>query len=116
MRRNPSMRPPPLDLGVRLQLETDIGHAPGPFECLERLAWKTGRPLFAALARRVMQLNLWTQVTGGDFEGGLTEAVADPWLDRRETFDWRGIAYNNELSIDLALQILDAAEGVPPTG
>ena len=84
-------------------------------ECLERLAEKTGTPLFAALARRVMQLNIWTQVTGGDYEGGLTEAVADPWLDRRQTFDWRGISYNNELSIDLALQILDCVGGDAPS-
>jgi hypothetical protein len=76
-------------------------------ECLDRLAQKTGNPLFKALQRRTMQLNFYTQVIDGPFMGSMTEAICDPWLERHGGFEWRGSPYTSELVTDLMLQLMD---------
>lgn len=76
-------------------------------ECLNRLAAKTGNPLFASLRDRVMQLNFFTQVTEGPYRGAMTEAIADPWLERNGGFEWRGTFYTSELVTDLMLQLIE---------
>jgi hypothetical protein len=76
-------------------------------ECLARLAVKTGNPLFASLRDRVMQLNFFTQVTEGLYRGAMTEAIADPWLERNGGFEWRGTFYTSELVTDLMLQLIE---------
>jgi hypothetical protein len=76
-------------------------------ECLTRLAQKTGDPLFRALAQRVLQLNFYTEVTDGPYQGSLTEAIADPWLERKGGFEHRGSPYTSELVVDLMLQLMD---------
>lgn len=76
-------------------------------ECLARLAKKTGNPLFKALQQRVMQMNFYSQVTKGPFMGSVTEAICDPWLERRGGFQWRGNPYTSELVTDLMLQLMD---------
>ncbi len=76
-------------------------------QCLDRLFQLTGNPLFAALRDRVMQLNFFVQVTDGPYRGAMTEAIADPWLEREHGFEWRGSPYTSELVTDLMLQLLD---------
>ena len=57
------------------------------------------------LRDRVMQLNFFTQVTEGPYRGAITEAIADPWLERGGGFEWRGSPYTSELVADLMLQL-----------
>jgi len=76
-------------------------------QCLDRLFRKTGNPLFEQLGSRVMQMNFYTQVADGPYKGAMTEAVADPWLERHQGFEWRGSPYTSELVADLMLQLLD---------
>jgi hypothetical protein len=76
-------------------------------QCLDRLFKKTGNPLFQQLKNRVMQLNFDTQVTDGPYQGAITEAIADPWLERNQGFEWRGSPYTSELVADLMLQLID---------
>jgi hypothetical protein len=52
-------------------------------------------------------MNFYTQVTAGPFRGSLTEAICDPWLERRGGFEWRGNPYTSELVTDLMLQLMD---------
>lgn len=76
-------------------------------QCLDRLFKQTGNPLFEQLKNRVMQLNFYTQVTEGPYQGAITEAIADPWLERNQGFEWRGSPYTSELVADLMLQLID---------
>ena len=76
-------------------------------QCLDRLYKATGNPLFKQLRDRVMQLNFFTQVTEGPYKGSLTEAIADPWLERQGGFEFRGSPYTSELVADLMLQLMD---------
>lgn len=76
-------------------------------QCLDRLYKATGNPLFKQLWNRVMQLNFYTQVADGPYKGSMTEAIADPWLERGGGFEFRGQPYTSELVTDLMLQLLD---------
>jgi hypothetical protein len=76
-------------------------------QCLDRLFKKTGNLLFEQLKNRVMQLSFYTQVTEGPYQGAVTEAIADPWLERNQGFEWRGSPYTSELVSDLMLQLID---------
>lgn len=75
-------------------------------QCLDRLFKKTGNPLFEQLKDRVMQLNFYVQVADGPYKGAMTEAIADPWLERGQGFEWRGSPYTSELVVDLMLQLI----------
>ena len=76
-------------------------------QCLDRLYKKTGNPLFERLKKRVMQLNFFVQVEDGTYRGSMTEAIADPWLERDKGFEWRGNPYTSELVADLMLQLIE---------
>jgi hypothetical protein len=76
-------------------------------QCLDRLYKATNNPLFDQLKNRVMQLNFYVQVTDGPYKGSITEAIADPWLERKSGFEWRGSPYTSELVADLMLQLMD---------
>jgi hypothetical protein len=76
-------------------------------QCLDRLYKATGNPLFEQLENRVMQLNFYVQVADGPYKGSITEAIADPWLERKSGFEWRGSPYTSELVVDLMLQLMD---------
>ena len=76
-------------------------------QCLDRLFTKTGNPLFEQLKNRVMQLNFYVQVAEGPYRGSVTEAIADPWLERGGGFEHRGHPYTSELVADLMLQLID---------
>jgi len=76
-------------------------------QCLDRLYRKTHNPLFSQLKDRVMQLNFYTQVSEGPYKGSITEAIADPWLERNAGFEWRGVPYTSELISDLILQLIE---------
>ena len=76
-------------------------------QCLDRLFKKTGNPLFEQLKNRVIQMNFFTQVADGPYMGAMTEAIADPWLERDRGFEWRGNPYTSELVADLMLQLID---------
>jgi hypothetical protein len=76
-------------------------------QCLDRLFKKTGNPLFEQLRNRVMQLNFYTQIPDGPYMGAMTEAIADPWLERGQGFEWRGSPYTSELVADLMLQLIE---------
>ena len=54
-----------------------------------------------------MQLSFYTQVTDGPYKGAVTEAIADPWLERNQGFEWRGSPYTSELVSDLMLQLIE---------
>jgi len=84
-------------------------------QCLDRLFKKTGNPLFEQLKNRVMQLNFYVQVADGPYRGSMTEAIADPWLERKNGFEWRGNPYTSELVADLMLQLMDMGY-VNPSG
>jgi hypothetical protein len=76
-------------------------------QCLDRLYKATANPMFEQLRDRVMQLNFFIQVTNGPYKGSLTEAIADPWLERQGGFEFRGQPYTSELVADLMLQLMD---------
>jgi len=76
-------------------------------QCLDRLHRKTGISLFQQLTKRVMQLNFYVQVAQGPYRGAMTEAIADPWLERNNGFEWRGNPYTSELVTDLMLQLME---------
>ena len=76
-------------------------------QCLDRLAKATGNPLFEQLRDRVMQLGFYTQVPDGPYKGSVTEAIADPWLERNGGYEWRGVPYTSELVTDMMLQLMD---------
>jgi len=76
-------------------------------QCLDRLFKKTRNKLFEQLRDRVMQLNFYVQVADGPYKGAITEAIADPWLERKQGFEWRGSPYTSELVADLMLQLID---------
>ena len=76
-------------------------------QCLDRLFKKTNNPLFDSLKNRVMQLNFFTQVTEGDYRGAVTEAIADPWLERESGFEYQGNPYTSELVADLMIQLIE---------
>jgi hypothetical protein len=76
-------------------------------QCLDRLFKETGNPLFEQLKNRVMQLNFYVQVADGPYRGAMTEAIADPWLERGKGFEWRGSPYTSELVSDLMLQLIE---------
>jgi len=68
---------------------------------------RTGNPLFEQLKNRVMQLNFDVQVVDGPYRGAMTEAIADPWLERKSGFEWRGSPYTSELVSDLRLPLME---------
>ena len=37
----------------------------------------------------------------------ITEAIADPWLERNAGFEWRGVPYTSELISDSMLQLIE---------
>jgi len=76
-------------------------------QCLDRLFKKTGNPLFEQLKNRVMQVEFFTQVAEGPYRGAMTDAIADPWLERHGGYEWRGSNYTSELVSDLMLQLMD---------
>lgn len=83
-------------------------------ECLDRLAQKTGDRLYADLRDRVIALNVFTQVTKpGDWLGGFSEAIADPWLERKAGFEWVGSTYTSELCTDFFLQLVEMGLAKP---
>ena len=84
-------------------------------QCLDRLFKKTANPLFDQLKNRVMQLNFYVQVADGKYKGAMTEAISDPWLERKQGFEWRGNPYTSEMVSDLMLQLIDMGY-VNPSG
>jgi hypothetical protein len=76
-------------------------------QCLDRLYKKTNNPMFDSLKNHVMQLNFFTQVTVGLYSGAVTEAIADPWLERESGFEWQGNPYTSELVSDLMIQLIE---------
>jgi len=84
-------------------------------QCLDRLFKKTGNPLFEQLKNRVMQLVFYVQVADGPYKGAMTEAIADPWLERHQGFEWRGNPYTSEMVVDMMLQLIEMGY-VNPSG
>ncbi len=76
-------------------------------QSLSRLAEKTGNPLFARLAERVIQLNFWTLVKDGPYMGAFLTGVADPWLEQKHGFNFTENAYMDAYNTDLMLQLVD---------
>ena len=56
---------------------------------------------------RVMQLNFYVQVAEGPYKGAMTEAISDPWLERKQGFEWQGNPYTSEMVSDLMLQLIE---------
>ena len=75
-------------------------------QCLDHLYRKTGDALFGELRDRVLQLNFFVQVADGPYQGAMTEAIADPWLERQNGFEWQGSPYTSELVADFMLQLM----------
>jgi hypothetical protein len=75
---------------------------------LMKLTARTHDPLWQQLAHRIIQMNLYVQVTAGDCKGALQECIADPWLARRGGFDFMGSLYFDQLNIDLFSQLVEA--------
>lgn len=83
-------------------------------QCLDRLFRKTGVPLFEQLRNRALQMNFYTQITDGPYTGAISEAIADPWLERGQGFEWRGSPYTSELVADLMLQLIEMGLATKP--
>ena len=75
---------------------------------LMQLSARTKNPLWRQLARRIVQMNLYVQVTSGGCKGALQECIADPWLARGGGFDFVGSLYFDQLNIDLFSQLYEA--------
>ena len=73
-----------------------------------QLTERTGNPLWEQLAHRIVQMNLYVQVTSGGCKGAFQECIADPWLARGGGFDFVGSVYFDQLNIDLFSQLYEA--------
>ena len=67
---------------------------------LMQLSARTKNPLWRQLARRIVQMNLYVQVTSGGCKGALQECIADPWLARGGGLDFVGSLYFDQLNSD----------------
>jgi len=74
---------------------------------LDRLYKITNNPLYSQLRDRVIQNNLFPQYTEGDWKGGMPEAIADPWGERRGGFEYKGVIYPNEITLELITELWD---------
>ena len=74
---------------------------------LDRLYKATKNPLYPELRDRIIQNNLSPQYTDGDWKGAMPEAIADPWLERRSGFEYKGVIYPNEITLELMQELLD---------
>jgi hypothetical protein len=45
----------------------------------------------------------------------MTEAISDPWLERKQGFEWQGNPYTSEMVSDLMLQLIEMGY-VDPSG
>ncbi|MDR3232505.1 MAG: hypothetical protein LBT46_02345, partial [Planctomycetaceae bacterium] len=79
-------------------------------QCLDKLFKATQNPLFAQLRDRVMQNIFFTQLTEGEYRGGVYSGICDPWLERGGDFDLiTGFnpPYTSELVADLMIQLIE---------
>ncbi|MDR1340863.1 MAG: hypothetical protein LBK58_12530 [Prevotellaceae bacterium] len=66
---------------------------------LDRLHRITDNPLFLQLRDRVMQNMFFTQTLDPQWQGSISEAIADPWLERKwakQDFEFKGVIYPNQ--------------------
>jgi hypothetical protein len=75
--------------------------------CLSRLYEHTKDPLFSQLLTRMMQNQFFMQVTDGPYKGGMSAAISDPWLERRQGYNYMNVPYISETVLDLALELIE---------
>ena len=68
------------------------------------MSWKVGK-------------DEWKQhkLYGKFIKAAMTEAISDPWLERKQGFEWRGNPYTSEMVSDLMLQFIEMGY-VNPSG
>jgi hypothetical protein len=78
-------------------------------QSLDRLFKATKNPLFEQLRDRVMQNIFFTQVASGPYKGGVRDAIADPWLERKSDFDFstHRTPYTSELVADIMIDLIE---------
>jgi hypothetical protein len=59
----------------------------------DRLHKITGNPLFLQFRDRAMQNMFFTQQLDKEWLGSISEAIADPWLERKGDFVYKGVTY-----------------------
>lgn len=76
---------------------------------LHRLTAATGDPLWAQMADRLTQMSFFAMdvTNGSSTDGGIYEAIADPWLARHGGVNFFGGLYMDSYNIDLFLQLLE---------
>ncbi|MDR1268271.1 MAG: hypothetical protein LBK82_01990, partial [Planctomycetaceae bacterium] len=75
---------------------------------LDRLHKTTENPLFLQLRDRTMQNMFFTQSLDPKWQGSISEAIADPWQERRSGFEYKGVIYPNQtLEFISELWVLD---------
>ena len=53
-------------------------------------------------------MKAWIKLNNYKVDASLmTEAISDPWLERKQGFEWRGNPYASEMVSDLMLQLID---------
>jgi hypothetical protein len=75
--------------------------------CLSRLYKHTKDPLFSQLLTRMMQNQFFMQVADGPYKGGMYAAISDPWLERKQGFNFMNVPYTSETVLDLVLELIE---------
>jgi len=73
---------------------------------MHRLHKHTNDPLFLQLRDRIIQNCAFTQSTDPKWLGSMSEAIADPWLERRQGFNYTGVIYPNQ-TVQFILELFD---------
>jgi hypothetical protein len=71
------------------------------FVALDRLYRATNDPLFLQFRDRSIQNILYTLSDDPKWAGSVSEAIADPWLERGQGFEYKGVVYP-----DIALEFI----------
>jgi hypothetical protein len=71
------------------------------FVALDRLYRATNDPLFLQIRDRSIQNILYTLSDDPQWAGSVSEAIADPWLEQGQGFDYKGVVYP-----DIALEFI----------
>ena len=65
--------------------------------------------------RRIRALVRLQTGHASQYKGAMTEAISDPWLERKQGFEWQGNPYTSEMVSDLMLQLIEMGY-VNPSG
>ncbi|GHT40387.1 hypothetical protein FACS189443_0660 [Planctomycetales bacterium] len=76
------------------------------FVSLDRLYRATKEPLFLQVRDRSIQNILFTQSQDPKWAGSVSEAIADPWLEQGQGFEYKGVVYP-DIALEFIMELYD---------